>query len=214
MEKRGISKLTIILGLLFIAIVIFSIVQLVIKKPRIEYYNDDPKTWVDDKPGNIKEISVDKVTKGESYVDAGGDQQYITAEIGTVFDLDGWYKGEYFKDYYEDENRNILIKIGQDVIPGDGIMEGFIIEKFENKEPFAYIFLDEDWKNKLPLTKIYWGKSFQNQKEFSFTEVSEGVYMDKIKDDPARFEGHYSLHHGGIMVGVLGEEKSTLIVSN
>ena len=216
MEKRGISKLMLILLLVVIIAVVIALI-LAIRKPKIEPYSDNPKTWVNDKGGGIKEVSVDEVTKGDSYVDAGGNQQVITADIGTVFTSEGWYKGRYFSNNYEEDGKT-LMKIGSDMNPNDGIIEGIIVEKFENGKPFAYIFLDNDWKNRVFNTTVFWGKLYEHEKTFVFNEISPGVYMDKIEDDMSRFENDFSIHKGGIYVGDLRSENdnefSTIIASN
>ncbi|MFH1641291.1 MAG: hypothetical protein ABIC04_00150 [Nanoarchaeota archaeon] len=180
-------------------------------KQVIEPYSDDPATWIEDKGRGIIEINVDKVTKGQGYIDPNG-EQYETASIGTVFDYEGWFKGSYFKKSFSLNDQEIM-RIGEDIKPFDNIIGGFVVEKIEEDNAVIYIFLDEDWKNLVNNTMVYWGKSFQNKKLFDFSnEISKGVYMDSVIDDISRFDNNYALHSGGIYVGdIRKDEYSTLI---
>ncbi|NQU99348.1 MAG: hypothetical protein HQ538_01300 [Parcubacteria group bacterium] len=202
-----------------IALVILIIVSIIILlKPSLQSedikveYSDDPRTWVDDKPRGIKEVSVDKVTKGEAYIDSNG-QQYDTEKIGTVFSYEGWYEGNWFKREYIEKNK-VVMRINPEMKSNDRIIEGFIVEKIENNIPYTYIFLDEDWKNLVNNTRIYWGRSYQLEQDFDFTnEISDGIYMDKIQDQIERFDNNFNLNYGGIWVGDLKEETGSTIIS-
>lgn len=207
----------VIFGLLIIIVSLVLISTVVIlnlpKQPEKLVYSDDPKTWVIDKPGGVKEVSVDKVTKGESYTDFNG-QQYVTSNIGTVFSYEGWYKGQQFRREFIDSKGQNIMKISQNMKPYDGVIEGFIVERIEGNKVYAYIFLDEDWKNKVDNTRIYWGKTYQLDKDFDFSStISPGVYTNKIEDDPNRFENNYNIHQGGIWVGDLKEETGSTVIS-
>jgi len=198
----------IIVGLI---IIVSSLIIYFVPEEEAPYYSDDPLTWVEDKK-EIKEINIDKVTEGQGYVDFNG-QQLITAEIGTVFSYEGWYDGIYFREWYTDLNGNTLMKITLEMNPNDGIIEGFVVERIIDSKPIIYVFLDNDWKTKLPDTRIYWGKRYQNEKDFEFLEVSSGVYMDKVEDDINRFENNFNLHHGGVYVGDLRDDNRSTIIS-
>ena len=91
--------------------------------------------------------------------------------------------------------------------PANGIIEGFIVETFEDGIPVAHIFLDEDWKRQLGDTYIYWGASFGQSRQFHFTASEGGIYADAITDEPERFEKAYKLHRGGIIVGDVTPQK-------
>ena len=171
-------------------------------------YSDDPATWIEEK-GAIREISVDKITKGASYHSSLG-QQYDDGTISTAFDYEGFYKGSYFRREYKDEDGNLLMRITPEMSPTNGIIEGFIVEKIEDNKPIAYIFLDEDWKQKVGTTYIFWGATFQNERIYDFKEVSKGVYMEQIEDDSSRFTRNYKLNHGGIIVGDITPEKKAI----
>ena len=204
------NKKIVVIGAVVIAIILVSVIIKLIPTEEAPYYSDDPATWVDKKPGGIKEVSVDKVTEGDGYIDPIG-QQYETTEIATAFSYEGWYKGEYFRREHV-ANGKVIIRINQEMNPNDGVIEGYIVEKIKDSKPIAYVFLDKDWKDKVQNTKIYWGKKYQNEKEFNFSqEISDGIFMNEIEDDIDRFENNYALHNGGIWVGDLKDKGSTVI---
>ncbi len=179
------------------------------------YYQSNPSTWIEKKEGAVKEINVDKITKGEGFVDSNG-QQYITQEIGTVFNYNGWYQGKGFRREFRDNNGSVIMQINYLMKPDDGIIEGFIVERImkENNEdkPIIYIFLDEDWKKSIA-TKVYYGKRFENEMEFDFArQVSEGIYMNEVLDDPGRFNNNYATHYGGVIVGDFRDDENSTII--
>ena len=164
-------------------------------------YSQQPEDWIEDIGYGVEMINVEEVTEGAGYINDIG-QQYNDGNVMTVFSFDGLYEGEYFADYYEDEDGEVLLKIHQFLEPRDGVIEAFFVEKIEDDEVYAYIFLDEDWKLKMPDSNILWGKDFQNSQKFDFSQkIKEGVYMNKIKDDIERFENNFREHEGGIAVG-------------
>lgn len=199
MEKKWWGLILVIASIIG-AILLFLVVFF--SKEIEPYYSDDPRTWVEDKIGGAKEINVDKVTKGEGFVDFNG-VQLRHEEIATVFDYEGFYKGEFFRRDYKDDDGNVLMSISPNIKPNDNTIEGFMVEKFENNDLVVYIFLDEDWKRGVGKTNIFWGKDYEFDKEFSFNLVSEGVYMDKIIDAKERFSDDLRMHFGGIIVGDL-----------
>jgi len=197
------SKKSVIIVLL-ILILVFGTFLFFIENNQNVVYSKNPENWVE-KKGNVQVIDVEKATEGKGYYTINN-QQYKSAFAETAFSYDGVYQGEIFKNYYEDDNGNTLIEITQNLIPNDGILQGIIIEKFENKIPVAYIFLDEDWKKQFGNSiNIEWGQTYQNFKAFEFNTVSSGVYMDKVDDDISRFSEDYSVSTGGIIVGNIKE---------
>ncbi|MBI2138817.1 hypothetical protein HYU13_04460 [Candidatus Woesearchaeota archaeon] len=181
--------------------------------PREPYYSDDPKDWIENKEGNVKEINIKEATSGKGYIDFNG-LQYETEAFGTVFSYDGWYQGNYFRDQYTDPaEERVLMRIGPSMKPHDGVIEGFIIEKVKDGKPLLFIFLDNDWRNNVQNTTIFWGKAYQNDKLFNFSfEVSKGVYLDWVEDDAERFENNYNIHNGGVWVGELKENRKSTII--
>lgn len=194
------------LFIIWISLLIIIILALIIiNLPKEEVYSDDPKTWIITE-GVEKEIDVEKITEGAGFIDDLG-QQLRTDTIETVFDYEGFYKGNHFKREYIDENQKVRMRINPNINPNDGVIEGFIIEKVENNKPMVYIFVDEDWKQSLEFTNILWGRTFQNTRAFNFNQLSKGIYMDEIEDDSTRIEENYNLRFGGIIVGDLNQEK-------
>ena len=161
------------------------------------------------------EIPVEKITGGEGYADSFKDIQYRGKEMDgddfwIAFTLSGWYRGKAFdKVYYEAANGDyrILMKIGDEMNPYDGTIEGYIVEKFENNTPIAYIYLDEDWRRMVEgRTNIIYGKDMDRIKPFVWKKVAEGIYMDSIVDDISRFGDDYTKRTSGILVGNIGLE--------
>jgi len=197
---------------IWISLIVIIILALIIINIPKKAYSDDPKTWITTK-GAEKEIDVEKATQGQSYFNRDVGQQYETETIGTAFDSEGWYKGNYFKREYI-ENNKIIMSIGNEIKPNDGIIDGFVMERIENNIPYLYIFLDEDWKNQVENTYIYWGKTYQNKKIFDFSLIaSKGIYVNKVKDDENRFQNNYGLHMGGAYVGDLRDDDKSTIIS-
>lgn len=195
------------------SVIIFSIIIVLIVVsfvliPKKTVYSKNPEDWIE-RQGNTYTVNVEKATEGKGYYNQNN-EQYKFLSIDTAFSYDGIYQGEIFQGGYADENGNILIQITQDLIPNDGILQGIIVEKFENKVPIAYIFLDEDWKKQFGNNiNIEWGKTYQNFKAFEFKPVSPGVYMNKIDDDVSRFNEDYSIKQGGIIVGNIKKSETS-----
>ena len=199
-KKRGI-----LLSLIFVVILLFLIINnlSLLKKDSILIKGLDEKVT----------LNIDFITNGSSFIDSQG-QQIRLEDISTVFTIEGYYKGNYFKKEFSDEEDNVLMRIDTSMTPGDGIIEGFILEKIENDVPIAYIFLDEDWKEQVGNTNIYWGDSWAFNKSFEFNSIQEGIYMEKIEDDKSRFSEDYKIRLYGIIVGDLtfeDNENKTLI---
>ncbi len=185
------------------AVVILCIILIfIIFRPKKVVYSDDPEDWIDEKPNGTFEVSFEQVTKGAgTFNDIN--EQYQYALIDTVFGYDGLYEGEYFKNKYYSPDRKIRMEITKNLVPGDGILQGIIIERIDDGQPVAFIFIDEDWRNKLGDTvNIVWGKKYQNMKKFEYKEIEDGIYMNQILDDNNRFIQTFNdVHFGGIVVG-------------
>lgn len=176
-----------------------------------EHYSDNPSKWIN-QVNDTMSLDLNEASEGNSYLDGNSEQQY--GAIGTMFSSEGWYKGNYFNNEYV-SNGKTLMKITNDLVPNNGVIEGFLFEKLEGEDLFAYIFVDSDWKNNLPDTKVFFGSDYQYNTTFDFSnELKPGVFMMKIKDDKERFISGYSIHKGGFYIGELGEETSTLISFN
>jgi hypothetical protein len=97
-----------------------------------------------------------------------------------------------------------LMRVSRNMTPGDGVVEGFIVERindYSNNNISAFIFLDSDWKEMIPETKIFWGSRYQYYTDYVFDEISDGIFMMEIYDDPNRHLENFSISYGGIAVG-------------
>lgn len=210
-EKIGKWSLIVIIILLII-LVIFVVIDVSnqafskpIQKPEEIQYSKDSKDWIDDYGNGTKEVIMGEITQNKGYME-GGTEQYIDEKenLWTAFKLDGIYKGKIFALEYQDENNKTKMRINKDMNPNDGIIEGFMVAEIENVSEeiiWVYIFVDEDWKQQIGFTNIFFGMFYQYYKPFNFTEISKGIYMDKVMDDPARHIEDFAISAGGIMVG-------------
>ncbi|MDA1197317.1 MAG: hypothetical protein O2779_05135 [Nanoarchaeota archaeon] len=192
----------ILFGVIMFAIIIFG---LWFFQKTGEYYTDNPQTWVIEEAG-ASFVSIEDITKGDSFQSSVG-QQYHSAFAEAVFDSEGLYQGITFKHNYYDENKNLIMSITPELDPNNGIIEGFIAERMNETGAEFIIFLDEDWKQKIGDTYLFWGKNYEQQKQFEFTQLKPGIYMQRVPDDLDRFSEDFQVHSGGIMVGDLSEEK-------
>ncbi len=180
----------------------------------LSFNKEDPKQitsfgniqgWVHEE-GDSVIVDVRKITDGKGYFNTNN-QQYRFLSINTAFGYGGSYKGSLFRNQYYSYSYGLRMEITPNLKPNDGILQGIIVEKFEDGKPVAYIFLDEDWKKQFGDTiNIAWGGIYQNLKPFKFKPVARGVYMDRIEDDPNRFSDDFDIHEGGIMVGNINRQ--------
>jgi len=230
----------VIIGALLILLVMFGI-KLLIKKPKIEgheYFNLTPETWIEDidytpEPEDI-EINLFKATRGNAMVVDNIQEDYnLEGELISFF-YRGSYKGIPFKTVYlADEFYNVsegktipqqeqlaeqyvLMRISPQMDPTDGVINSFILAKIENDRFVFYIFLDEDWKNKLQYTNILWGDDFTDPntlhiRPFNFQNSTKGIYIDKLTYDVDWFES--APIAGGIAVGEINQPILNKILS-
>lgn len=207
MEKKWWGLMLIIVSII---IAVLLVLMIFFPKETGPYYSDDPRTWVDDKGGGVKEINVDKVTKGKGYFDDTSEQyKDINSFIETAFSYNGIYKGNgFFEEKYYTKIGGVdvlVMEITPEFNPTDGILQGIIIERIEHGDPESFLFLDEDWRKQFLDLYIVWGATYQNEKRFEFNSVGNGVYMDHVFDDKDRFttESYKGVVHGGVIVGDL-----------
>jgi hypothetical protein len=203
MKKWEIISLVVVVLLLGLVLLVLS------NRPGGVVYSTVPGDWVDD--GGI--IDATKVTKGESYDDNDQyGQQYQFGPYQTVFNYEGWYNGRYFFRSIADVNGNLIMKIGPDLNPDDGVIEGYMVEELNDDGHVIYIFVDSDWKKFLGDSVVQWGKTYSNERKLDFSnEVKPGIFMDSVVDEDSRFSNGYTLHQGGIYVGEIDGEKSTVM---
>ena len=146
------------LVVLLIIAVFTILVNYYLSLPKSIVFSNDPKDWID-KNNEITEVNVNQVSKGKSHIDNLGQQfNDYEKEIRTSFKQEGFYKGNYFTNSYSEKNKEVM-KITNKINPNNGIIEGYILEIIEDK-PIVYIFLDQDWKEKIGETNIFWGINF------------------------------------------------------
>lgn len=194
------KKVVVLVGLLIVIIVAVSVTLYMKKQP----YSDNPKKWLEKKNGGIIEINVDKVTKGEGYLDVNG-QQYRSSDISTVFRYEGFYNGEPFFDTYKDTENRVFMRITNNIQPSDGIIDGFIVVMIENDKPIFNIFIDNDWKNRVVPTNIMYG--LENKIErLDFEEIREGIFYAKFEIDEGFFD-NFKFHTEAVLVGDFSQKK-------
>src|SRR3989344_4720161 len=88
------------------------------------YYTNNPAKWIDE-VYETKIVNVGKVTVGKGEITRIG-----ISYQDTVFEFSGIYKGKEFTTQHK-ENEEIKIRITNELIPGDGILDGIIIERKE-----------------------------------------------------------------------------------
>jgi len=194
------SKKVVVLAVLLVIAAIAVSVSFFVKE---EGYSDDPKKWLE-KNGRVIEVSVDKATKGEGYLDVNG-QQYRSENVNTMFRYEGYYKGSRFVDVFNTINNQALMRITKDLQPSDGIIDGFIVVRIENDVPIFNIFIDNDWKNRVVPTNILHGVENKIEK-LNFEELRPGIFYAKFITDEGFFDD-FQFHLGSIMVGDFTQEK-------
>lgn len=201
MNKKLVSALAI---MTIITAMLLGIIYIFAEKPAAREYSNNPADWV--KQG---EISVEQATKGTGYINEIG-QQYRDRETSTVFELEGYYKGNYFNTEYVNENGRTKMKLTNKMNPNDGIVEGFMTERKDSETGkwIVDIFVDKDWKSQVGKTNIYWGTMYLQNKQFVFSEVSNGIFHDQIIDDSKRLMENARIKTFGIIVGDVTKEQT------
>ncbi|MCK5660467.1 MAG: hypothetical protein KAH86_03840 [Methanosarcinales archaeon] len=152
-------------------------------------------------------IPLRRLTDGKAYTDPTEDVQYRDGDIKTSFSLSGIYKGETFSKAHlewKDGTPNLLMEIAHEMNPKDGVIEGYMVETFEDGDPYVYIYLDEDWKKQVGDTNIILGLNLDIIQKFEWSEVGDGIYMNKIMDDINRFNmDDIRFRESGVFVGDL-----------
>lgn len=194
----------IIIGIVLIFVIIFALYIYYSSQPIEVSYSDEPKDWVEKVDAVTNEINIAQVSKGQAY-DAKRNLYMWIDGTETAFDYEGYYKGNYFtKEYIA--NGASLMRVGADMKPNDGIIEGLVVERVINGVYQVFIFLDNDWKNKMGYANIIWGADYGKVRPFVFNEISPGIFMDQIEDDPSRFALNGRVSYSGIIIGDITQE--------
>ena len=172
----------VIIGIIAIFLVLlaaFAIQQAV--KPKItepEYFTTEPGSWIEEidytEDRDDIEINLFKATDGNAMIIDNMQEDYnLDGEIISFFYRGGYegipFQTHYFaEEFYEESagktyqqqeelaEKYILMKIAPEIDPTDSVINGFILGKIENNKFVFYIFVDEDWKQKLEYTNILW----------------------------------------------------------
>jgi len=200
MNKKVVSTLAIII---IIIAIILAIMYIFAEKQGPTAYSNNPTDWVD--KGTI---DVEQATKGTGYINEIG-QQYRDASTSTVFETEGYYKGNQFFDEATVDGK-IKMRITNEMNPNDGIIDGFMTERKDDKTGkwIVDIFVDEDWKKQVGLTNIYWGTMYKQEKQFVYAEINQGIYHDQIIDDSDRLLENARIRTFGIIVGDITKEST------
>lgn len=148
------------------------------------YYSEYANDWVEPAKETVK-INMTESTEARGDYNLGY-ERYVDLD-GSInsFVQTGSYKGDIFTISYE-KNDKILMRIYPEMKPGDGIIEGFILVKREDGILNAYVFVDEDWKQRAKSMNIIYGEDIKDKdnlysKNFDFSNSQDGIYIDKIK---------------------------------
>jgi len=132
---------------------------------------------------------------------------YVNGDYDATFFARGTYKGKPVGTFYFD-GKTKQMEITRYLNPSDGTIQGNAVFSGENGKMKAMFYLDEDWKKKVGKTWLLWGKNWENEREFVFTEVLNGLYSDNVEDsDISRFRKDYHISDGNFAVtDASGEE--------
>lgn len=194
------------------------------------YYTDNSKDWVSNvvnyESSEQTAIDVEKMSKGDAYIDDEHQRYTINGDI-TSFFYNGYYNGKKFRtEYREEEFYNLSVgknekemkeldkkltkmRIAAEMNPNDGIIEGIVVARFEKNRFVFYVFVDEDWRKQLKFTNIISGNKLDEisslqQQEFDFSSLQNGVYINKIAGNLNWYNQNPST--GGIIVGEITKE--------
>ncbi len=199
----NIAKYVIIVG-----IIIFLLgwgIRLIITHERNDpSYFSNPKNWIVEEP-TYSRVDVPAASgQRATYDNERGIISYHDGRVFTAFQSYGLYKGIFFGTYAVDEGVAI-VEIGPNMDPTNGIMEIFIMEKFEGETPWIYIFVDQEWVTAMPETQIVWGPNYEQELTARFIPLKDGIFYFKIEDQTDRFippaDGGVWQQKGGVLVG-------------
>jgi hypothetical protein len=191
---------------LAIILAIFVAVEKRPKPQKNDYFTVEPEPWIEDTPfdndTNNMRISVSRATRQNSIYELNK-QEYFDDKLMTFFS-DGIYRGKTLALAYLE--KDIGIDAGPEMDPDDGVMEGFILAKKEDDRFVFYLFVDQDWKDKMGYTKVLWSNDFESgvsERPFNFNKEKSGIYIDKLEGSFDWFQK--SPRKGGIYLGEISK---------
>ncbi|MDO8480566.1 MAG: hypothetical protein Q7S65_01985 [Nanoarchaeota archaeon] len=211
----------IILLVVLLALLSWVAIQVAPKPaPTHQFFTENSKDWIVPAETGV-EVSSLLATRSETRVQAG--QQDLLTEDGGIasFFLSGMYHGKRFdtlalpSDFFSktkgmsitEQHRageeQAAMRVQPHLIPGDGVPDGFILARKEEKGIVFYLYIDDDFRSQLSAVNLVWGDDFSDsgtlrERPFSFANLKDGVYVDSLsgaswyQDDPIK---------GGLLVG-------------
>ncbi len=185
------------IGIILAVLLFFGFRALSAPKP-MEYSNN-PADWLEPAAQNTVSVNVDEATRGKGEYNIANQQLALAGEQ-TAFAYEGIYRGHFFSTRYADDTGAPIMEMTPDLNPDDGVLQGFMVERFANGALETHIFVDEDWRRALGTSlSIVWGADYSRTKPFAYEPVKPGIYHDMILDDPSRMQPDISV--GGVQVG-------------
>lgn len=191
---------------LFIGGIALTVVLLILGirwalQPKPIVFSDQAEDWLDRAPDGGITVDVQEATRGRGEYNDVNQQLLLPGAEPSAFAYEGVYKGEFFTTYYIDPGTSrILMQVTPNMKPNDGILQGFMVERYANGVLETHIFIDEDWRKALGDTiNVVWGAEYAQSKPFAFEEVRDGIYHDFVLDDMSRLQPEISV--GGVQVG-------------
>lgn len=192
------NKLVVFIIALFIVFMLIFGFRWLMRPGTIEYSNN-PADWVDRTDEGVM-VDVNEATRGKGEYNDFNQQLLLPTAEETAFAYEGIYRGNFFGRRFFGPDGKTLMEITPNLIPGDGILQGILIERVNNGVLETHIFIDDDWRAALGGNiGIVWGAEYEKARQFAFTEVRDGIYHDSVQDDASRLRADISV--GGVQVG-------------
>jgi hypothetical protein len=131
--------------------------------------------------------------------------------IDSTFKLRGAVHGKsFYSTAMFDESKNLAISLSPNMHPKNNFIEAFIVWDIVDGQPTAYIYVDEEWKTYVGDSWIIWGKTFQKSRQFEWTSIGDGIYMNKVYDEWSRFDENLEAQEGGIAITNMNSKDAIL----
>lgn len=195
----AVNKTLAIISVIVVALLLFFGVRW-LTQPKPVTYSDNPADWLGKAPAQGVSVNMREATRGKGDYNGVNEQFVLPGGETTAFAYEGVYKGNFFETAYIDEKGKPVMLAAPELHPGDGVLEGFMVERVNNGVLETHIFLDEDWRRALGNDiRIVWGADYTRSKPFAFEQVAPGIYHDAVQDDASRISPTGST--GGVQVG-------------
>lgn len=172
-RKWNRKRIMIAATLLLLAVALFGYILLA---PKVQYADIFSQPTIANNSKAPGYVITQATFDTHAYSDFHGDIVYEDDEYVHVFDHQGYYKGNYFRDAYVDEKGDIKMRVSANITPNDGVVESFLIVKISGDDVIAKIYIDSDWKQLIGDPLVLYGFGFVNQTKFDGTEVKPGLF--------------------------------------